>query len=95
MEPIPAGTVVEYDDMPGRHYIITSHCDPEILFTSRERQDMLAITGKTPGELFAVAYPDGVAYAIFPVGMEMRFGNLMYGFTRVRRGSLTPAAQVG
>jgi hypothetical protein len=40
----------------------------------------------------AVNYPDGVAYVIWPVGVEQRFGNRHLSVVQVRRGSITPAA---
>ena len=81
MEPVPVETVVLYHEKP---YVITGHQDPSMLFTEREREII-----ESAHMTLAEAYPDGVAYAIFPVGMPWKVGNIRnYGIHRVRRGSL-------
>ena len=81
MEPVPVKTVVLYHGEP---YVITGHQDPAMLFTDREREII-----ESAHMTLAEAYPDGVAYAIFPVGMTWHFGNIrVHGISRVRRGSL-------
>lgn len=78
MKPIPVGTLVDYH---GSHkhgrYVVTAHHCPHDMFPRSEWDEV--------GEY----YPDGVAYEIWPEGMERKFGNRDYMVYRVRRSSLT------
>jgi hypothetical protein len=82
--PIPVGTVVTYHGSlscdPDKRYVITAHCNPQEMFP----EDFWA---KYAQEL-SDAYPDGVAYTIWPEGMPQEFGLREYMVYRVRRGSL-------
>jgi hypothetical protein len=84
--PIPVGTVVDYSGSH-RHgrYVITGHDTPGVVDGVR-RADLGEITA---AEL-AAAYPDGVAYEMWPEGMLRKFGNRMYMLHQVRRPSITP-----
>jgi hypothetical protein len=85
MEPIPVGTLVEYKGSWQQAYVVTGHQAPVAdLFSPREQEIM-----QEEGLSLADAYPDGVAYEIWPEGMPRKFGNRMYMVSRVRRGSLT------
>jgi hypothetical protein len=90
MEPIPVGTVVTYHGSlsydPEKRYVIMAHQNPEEMFTVTEMVLLLR------SETLAEAYPDGVAYTIWPEGMPQKFGlreHMIYRIYRVRRGSLT------
>lgn len=74
--PVPVGAVVEYfgSHAQGR-YEITSH------------QHLQAHPHKEEGESWSTAYPDGVAYDIWPVGVPRRFGNRDRAVYWVRRTS--------
>lgn len=82
--PIPIGTVVDYHGSlstgSDRKYVVTDHDNPQDLFPEDQ------------WKLLAEAYPDGVAYTIWPEGMERRFGNRAYMVFRVRRTSLEVAS---
>jgi len=86
MIPIPVGTLVEYKgSLAHGTYVVTGHQGPVAdLFSPREHEVM-----QEQGFSLADAYPDGVAYEIWPEGMPRTFGNRMYMVSRVRRGSLT------
>ena len=84
MEPIPLGTLVEYNDRPGERYVITAHADPETMFSDEEMVFVL-LDERSLDEM----YPDRVAYEIWKEGVLRRFGNRMYMYHRVRRSSLT------
>lgn len=75
MKPIPVGTLVDYHH--GGRYTVTAHHCPHDLFPRNEWDEVKD------------HYPDGVAYEIWPEGMEIKFGNRQYSVYRVRRSSLT------
>lgn len=80
-EPIPVGTVVDYHgSLAHGRYVVTGHDNPQNLFPYDK------------WHLLAEAYPDGVAYTIWPEGMEQRWANRAYSAYRVRRGSLEVAS---
>lgn len=75
-EAVPIGTVVEYHGSMGRGtYTITDHAVP-------------VNRGVTESELEA-AYPDGVAYELWPLGVKRKFDNRHLARYNVRRGSFT------
>jgi hypothetical protein len=77
-EPVPIGTVVEYFGSCGSgDYEITGHADP---LTHPYLSDQ-------PKGYLLTAYPDGVSYTIWPVGVERKFGNRHLSVTYVRRAS--------
>lgn len=79
-EPVPIGTVVEYggtlDHRHGKR-VITAHEDPL-------DHPYRAVIGE---EELLVAYTDGVAYVLHPVGMERSPENAREGISFVRRTS--------
>lgn len=83
LAPLPVGTVVEYrgSQKHGR-YVVAGHTDPreEHLFQPWEH---------VTEDVIAAAYPDGVAYELWPEGMEQRFGNRQHMVYRARRKSIT------
>jgi hypothetical protein len=73
MTPIPVGTVVEYHG---------SHGHGRYVITDHDKPR----PGVPDPE---VNYPDGVAYVIWPEGMEIAFRNREHSVVQVRRQSLT------
>lgn len=77
-EPVPVGTIIEYF---GSHahgeYEVTALKDP---FTHPFLRDMSSDELRT-------AYPDGVAYDIWRVGVSRKFGNRHHSVGFVRRTS--------
>lgn len=71
--PIPIGAVVQYHGS-------LSHG----LYTVTARLKPLSC-----GQEMAQHYPDGVAYEIWPVGVEKKFGNRYLAVYNVRRTSFT------
>jgi hypothetical protein len=74
-DPVPVGTTVEYFGSlsPGR-YTVTAHTEP----TAHPFQPQEALEG---------AYPDGVAYELWPVGVPHKLGNIHLSANFVRRTS--------
>lgn len=72
--PVPVGTVVAYE---GRRYTVEEHGDPE------------NHPWPPPGTDFTVAYPDGTAYVLWPVGVARKFGNRHLSRVWVRRTSFS------
>lgn len=91
MNPIPVGTVVDYhgSQKHGR-YVIISHEDPDGAFTASE-----LIQIAKGDQTLEDSYPDGVAYGLFPEGMERSYRNRGYAVYRVRRKSLTVVNDAG
>lgn len=87
MEPLANGTIVNYhgslDYLHGQ-YEIESSVDAR-----QHRPDLLAIKGEA---FMDEAYPDGVSYFLWPVGVEKRYRNRGEGLNSVRRSSLTVVA---
>jgi hypothetical protein len=85
MKPLAIGTVVDYtgslSDGSGRQYIVRGHSTP---------REAAKAYPQIPEELLGEAYPDGVAYEIWPADMLYKFGNRCHSVYRVRRDSLTP-----
>ena|ERR1017187_1253195 len=90
--PIPVGTVVDYHGSftPGR-YVITRHNMPGTAGSTLDSDGLIPVSTLNATEL-ATAYPDGVAYEIWPEGMLQKFGNRMYMCHQVRRQSITPVS---
>lgn len=79
-EPVPIGTVVEYggslDDRHGR-LVVAAHEDPAD-HPYREVMDSKTLRDE---------YVDGVAYVLYPVGVERSEENCRKGISFVRRTS--------
>lgn len=77
--PVPVGAVIEYfgSHAPGRYEIIEHHND----LTKHPTM------GSIPAGYLLTAYPDGVAYDIWPVGVPKKFGNRDRAVYWVRRTS--------
>lgn len=74
--PVPVGTVVEYSGSQQHGtYEITAHAEPMNIPEGHDKQEFFA---------------DGVAYEIWPVGVERRFGNRDRAVYNVRRKSIRP-----
>lgn len=88
--PIPVGTVVDYHgSFAHGRYVITRHDMPGVAGNTPGSDGLIPVSTLNAAEL-AVAYPDGVAYEIWPEGMLQKFGNRMYMCHQVRRQSITP-----
>jgi hypothetical protein len=79
---VPVGARVRYHGSAGRHgeYIIQGY------------NDLAGHHPKLPPEVEAEAYPDGIAYELWPVGVLMKFGNRDQAVYFVRRASFDLAA---
>lgn len=78
-EPVPVGAVVAYfGSLKHGEYTIIEHLDPAA-----------HPTNPPDPATAAVVYPDGVAYDLWPVGMELKFGNRAYAVGYARRTSFT------
>ena len=78
-EPVPPGTVVlyAYPDGPPKEYTVVDHDDPH------------NHPHPPPEPPLAEAYPDGVAYYLWPVGLPRKFGFRDQAIGWVRRTSFT------
>jgi len=80
-EPIPVGAVVDYHgSLKHGRYVVTEHHDPA---------GAANWCPQLPPEVLADAYPDGVAYVIWPEDVPVKFGLREHAVYRVRRGSIT------
>lgn len=75
-DPIPLETLVRYHGSQGQG-----------LFRVVEHNEPVAPPGVTEAEMLG-AYPDGVAYRIWPEGLLRKMDNRHHSVFNVRRGSL-------
>ena len=81
--PASIGSVVEYfGSLTSGRYTVTGHRNP----TEHPFQ---------PQELLKGAYPDGVAYELWPVGVPHKFGNHHLSANFVRRTSFRVVKELG
>lgn len=80
--PVPIGSVVRYetDQRPYVYWTIQDHMDPAK--HPKPPPPELTMT-------LEVAYPDGVAYYLWPVGVKLKFGNRDAAVGWVRRERFT------
>lgn len=89
MQPLDPGTIVEYHgSLPEYH----GQYEIEYSVDAREgRPDLLTRKGEA---FMDEQYPDGVAYVLWPVGVEKSYRNREESLNSVRRGSITVVASL-
>ena len=81
MEPIPVGTKVKYHGSLRTYHGV---------YDVDEQVPMEVLTKRWGPEACEDAYPDGVAYNLWPEGVEKSYRNRDRSLSFVRRQSITP-----
>ena len=80
MEPLEIGTIVRY------HGSIRSYHGEYEIVGLTDLDYLHAVKGNAVANEY---YPDGLAYELWPVGVEKKFGNRGLSLYHVRPGSIT------
>lgn len=83
-EPVPVGTTVRYE---GGYYTVEAHGNPQ------DRSGHYPPRPPVPS--LEEAYPDGVAYVLWPVTVPRKMDNGHFGRSFVRRTSFTVVSTGG